>query len=150
MLLTRGLYSQRSYPKYLSQCLITKEVLVQKFASLSPQGQLSFIQGIQRPEYILSTLNFPVKSDNFQTPIQLILSMYCQVLGLYQDQGISEAFLGFIMYLSESIKFDYPKLIANTMHEQLTNFNILGAFKYQAYIMYQILNKFSLHFQDLL
>ena len=54
------------------------------------------------------------------------------------------------MSLSESVKFDYPKFIANSMHEQLTNFNSLKAFKYQAYLMYLILNKFSLHFQNLL
>ena len=71
-------------------------------------------------------------------------------MGLYHNQGISEAFLGFLMSLSESIKYDYPKYIANAMHEQLTNFHSLRAFKYQAYLMYLILNKFSLHFQNLL
>ena len=54
------------------------------------------------------------------------------------------------MYIFESIKFDYPNLIANTMNEKLSNFNTLGAFKYQSYLMYLILNKFSLHFQNLL
>ena len=129
---------------------LSEDVLVQKFTSLSPQHQLSFVQGIQGPEYILSALNFPLKDDLFQTPIQLILSMYSQVLGLYHDQGIFEAFLGFLMFLSKLVKFDYPKFIANTMHEQLTNFNSLIAFKYQAYLMYLILNKYSLHFQNIL
>jgi len=36
------------------------------------------------------------------------------------------------------------------MHEQLSNFNYLRAFNYQAYLMYLILNKYSLHFQNLL
>lgn len=54
------------------------------------------------------------------------------------------------MYLYESVKFDYPKLIDNSMHEQLSNFNTLGGFKYQAYLMYLILHKFSLHFQNIL
>ena len=53
------------------------------------------------------------------------------------------------MYLSESVKFDYPKLIADTMHEQFSNFNTLASFKYQSYLMYLILDKFSLHFQSL-
>lgn len=64
---------------------LSEDVLVQKFTSLSPQHQLSFVQGIQRPKYILYALNFPLESDSFQTPIQLILSMYNQVLGLYHD-----------------------------------------------------------------
>ena len=72
--------------------------------------------------------------------------MYCQVFGMYNDQTISEAFLGFLMYLSESIKFEYPKLIEDNMNEQFSNFNTLTSFKYQAYLMYLILDKFSLHF----
>lgn len=54
---------------------LTEEILVQKFTSLTPQLQLSFVQGIQRPKYIQSTLEFPVKVDTFPTPIQQILSM---------------------------------------------------------------------------
>ena len=76
--------------------------------------------------------------------------MYSQVFGLYHDQTFSEAFLGFLMYLSESVKFDYPKLIVDTMNEQLSNFNTLTSFKYQSYLMYLILDKYSMHFQSLL
>ena len=76
--------------------------------------------------------------------------MFSQVLGLYHDQGISKAFLGFLLFLSGSIKFYYPKFIANAMHEQLSKFSALRAFKYQAYLMYLVLNKHSLHFQSLL
>ena len=36
--------------------------------------------------------------------------MYTQVFGLYHDQTFSKAFLGFLMYLFEVVKFDYPKL----------------------------------------
>ena len=108
----------------------TEEILVQNFMSLAPQVQLSFFQGIQRPEYILSTLDFPVKANTFPTPIQQILSMYYQVIGLYHDQMISEEFFGFLMYLLESVKFDYPKLIADTMHDQFSYFNTLASFKY--------------------
>jgi hypothetical protein len=54
------------------------------------------------------------------------------------------------MYFSKSVKFDYPKLIAYTMHDQFSNFNTLTSFKYQSYLMYLILDKFSLHFQSLL
>ena len=56
--------------------------------------------------------------------IQQILSMYAQVFGLYHDQTISEAFLAFLMYLFEGIKFNYPKLIVESMCEQLSNFNM--------------------------
>ena len=76
--------------------------------------------------------------------------MYCQVFGLYHDQTISEAFLGFLMYLSNSVKFDYPKMIADHMNEQFSNFNTLTSFKSQSYLMYMILDNFSLHFQSLL
>ena len=64
--------------------------------------------------------------------------MYCQVFGMYHDQTISEAFLGFLMYLLEGIKFDYPKLIAESMCEQMSNFNKLTSFKYHSFLMYLI------------
>ena len=67
-------------------------MLVQNFTSLTPEVQLSFFQGIQRPEYILPTFDFLVKANTFPTPIQQILSMYYQVIGLYHDQTISEEF----------------------------------------------------------
>ena len=54
------------------------------------------------------------------------------------------------MYLSKSVKLDYPKVLADTMNKQLSNFNTLTSFKYQAYLMYLILDKYSLHFQSLL
>lgn len=54
------------------------------------------------------------------------------------------------MYLSKSMKFDYPKLIVDTMSEKLSNFNTLTSFKYQSYLMYLILDKYSMHFQSLL
>ena len=76
--------------------------------------------------------------------------MYAQIFGLYHDQTISEAFLGFLMYLSEGIKVDYPKLIVESMCEQMSNFNTLTSFKYQTFLMYLILNKFSDHFQQFL
>ena len=38
-----------------STMTLTKEVLVKKFTSLSPQDQMSFVQGIQRPN-----ISFPV------------------------------------------------------------------------------------------
>jgi hypothetical protein len=54
------------------------------------------------------------------------------------------------MYLSEGIKFDYHKLIVESMCEQLSNFNTLTSFKYQYFLMYLILDKFSDHFQQFL
>ena len=58
--------------------------------------------------------------------------------------------MGLLVYLSESVKFYYPKLIADTMHEQFLNLNTLASFNYQSYPIYLILDKFSLHFQSLL
>ena len=82
--------------------------------------------------------------------IQQILSMYAQIFNLYHDQSISEVFLGFLMYLSEGIKFDYPKLIVESMCEQMSNFNTLTSFKYQSFLMYLTLDKFSNHLQQFL
>ena len=76
--------------------------------------------------------------------------MYSQFFGLYHDQTILESFMGFLMYFSESVKFHYPKLIEDTMHEQFSNFNTLVSFKYQSYLMYLILDTFFLDFQSLL
>ena len=125
-------------------------MLVHKCTSSSSQVQLSFVQSLQRPEYIFSTLEFPTTADTCPTTIQQILSKDCQVFGLYHDQTISEAFLGFLMYLSESIKFNYHKLIVDNMNEQFSNFSTLTSFKYQSYLIYLILDKFALHFKSLL
>ena len=54
------------------------------------------------------------------------------------------------MSLSESASFDYPKSVANYMHEHFINFSSLTAFHYQSYIMYLILNKFSINFENLM
>ena len=54
------------------------------------------------------------------------------------------------MYLSEAVKFDYPKLIAKSMCEKLSNFSKLTSFKYQAFLMYLILDKYVAQFQEFL
>ena len=108
------------------------------------------MQSLQRPDYVLPTLTFPVKFDTWHTTVQNILSMYTQIFGQIHDQTLSEAFVGFLMFLAERVKFDYPKLIADTMHEQLSNFNTLSTFTYQAYLMYMILEQFSLTFQSMM
>ena len=64
---------------------LSEEILVQKFTSASSQLQLSFVQSIQRAEYVTQTLEFPIKEDTYPTTIQRILSMYTQVFGLYHD-----------------------------------------------------------------
>ena len=68
---------------------LSEEILVQKFTSSTPQVKLSFVQGIQRPQYIISTLEFPIKVDTCPITIKQILSMYFQVFGLYHDQTVS-------------------------------------------------------------
>lgn len=63
---------------FFEQNVVTllEEILVHKFTSTTPQVQLSFVQGIQRHEYVTPTLEFPIKDDTCPTTIQLILSMY--------------------------------------------------------------------------
>ena len=81
---------------FLEKNVITlfEEILVHKFTSASSQLQLSFVQSIQRPEYVTPTLEFPIKEDTYPATIQQILFMYAQVFCLYHDQTIFEAFLG--------------------------------------------------------
>ena len=107
-------------------------------------------ESIKRIEYITSDLEFLIKADTYHMTIQQILSMYASIFSLYHDQTISEAFLGFSIYLLEGIKFDYPKLIAESLCEQMSNFNTLTSFKYRSFLMYLILDKFSDHFQQFL
>ena len=76
--------------------------------------------------------------------------MYTQVFGQVHDQTLSEAFVSFLMFMAERVKFDFPKLIIDTMHEQLSNFSTLSAFTYQAYLMYMILERYSLSFQNMM
>ena len=49
---------------------LSEDILVQKFTSVSPQLQLSFVQSIQRPKYVTPTLEFPMKVDTYPTTIQ--------------------------------------------------------------------------------
>ena len=69
----------------INSVTLSEEFLVQKLSSYTPSEQLDFVQSLQRPDYILSTLNFPIKSDTCHTTIQNILSMYTQVFGQIHD-----------------------------------------------------------------
>ena len=73
-------------------------------------------------------MNFLLKDKLFQIPIQLILLVYTQIMGFNHDQGIPKSFLGFLLALSESTFFDFPKFIADSMHEQFRVFSSLRAF----------------------
>lgn len=78
-----GLYST----SFLEQNTLTlsKETLVQKFTFLSSQDQFTFVHNIQQLESLLQVLKYTQKDNLFQTPIQLILSMYTQVMVLNHD-----------------------------------------------------------------
>ena len=110
---------------------LSEEIIVQKFSSYTPSEQLNFVQSLQRQDYVLSTLTFPIKSDTCYTTVRNILSMYTQVFGQIHAQTLSEALVGFLIFLAKRVKFDYPKLIIDTMHEQLSNFSTLSTFIYQ-------------------
>lgn len=101
---TLGLHAT-NFPKR-NTVTLNEEVLVQKFSARTPQEQLTFIQSIQRPKYVLPTLNFPIKADTFPSTIQCILSMYSQVFGQIHNHTISEEFLGFLMYLSKGLNLN--------------------------------------------
>ena len=94
----------------------TKETLLQKFMNLLPQEHVSFIHSLHKPEHLLQVFNFPFRAKLFQIPIQLILSMYVQIMGFNHDQEIHESFLGFILFLYENTMFNYPKFIADSIH----------------------------------
>lgn len=72
--------------------------MIQKFTSLPSQEQFSFVHSIQKLEKLLQVIKFPLKAELFQTPIQLIMSMYTQIMGFNHDQGIPESFLGFLFF----------------------------------------------------
>ena len=129
---------------------LSEEIFIQKFSSYTPSEQLDFVQSLQRLDYILSTLNFPIKSNTCHTTVRNIMSMYTQVFGQVHDHILTEAFVNFLMFLAERVKFNYPKLIADTMHQQLSNFSTLYVFTFQAYLMYMILERYSLSFQSMM
>ena len=130
--------------------MLSEETLIKKFTSLSSQKQFSFVHCLQKPEHLLKVLNFPLKVELFQISVQLILSMVVQIMGLNHDQGIPESFLGFLLSLSESTLFNYHNFITDSIHEKLPDFSSLRAFRYQSYLMYLILHKFSVYFESLL
>jgi hypothetical protein len=109
---------------------LIKESLVHKLTNLSPQEQISFVHTLQKPEHLSQTLDFPLKIDFFQNPIQLILSVFVQIMGLNHDQDILESFLGFLLFLSKDTKFNYPKYIYDFIHDQFTNYLSMKAFQY--------------------
>ena len=90
---------------------LVEETLIQIFANLTPQEQLSLVHFLQKPENLFQNINFPLKAEFFQDSIQLILSMFVQITGLNHDQAIPKSFLGFLRFLSEGTKFNYPKYI---------------------------------------
>ena len=67
---------------------MSEETLIQKFTSLSSQEQFSFFHSIQKLEDLLQVMNFTLKAELFQTPIQLIMSMYTQIMCFNHDQVI--------------------------------------------------------------
>ena len=71
-------------------------------------------------------------------------------MGFNHDQGIPKIFLGFMLALSESTMFYYPRLVANYMHGQFLDFSSFISFHYRSYVMYPILNMFYVYFESLL
>ena len=79
---------------------LSEETLIWRFTSYSPEDQLTFVNSIQKPQNPIQVLSFPLQSETFQNSVQLIMSMYSQVMGLSYDHGKNESFLGFIIALS--------------------------------------------------
>ena len=128
---------------------LVEETLIHKLANLTPQEQISFVHSLQKPEHLFQTLNFPLKAEFFQNPIQLILSVFVQITGLYHDQDIPKSLLGFLLFLSEDTKFNYAKYIVDSIHDQFANYSSLKAFRYQSYLVYLILYKYPLNLDAL-
>ena len=120
---------------------LVEETLIQRFANLTPHEQLSLVHSLQKPENLFHNLNFPLKVEFFQYSIQLILSMFVQITGLNHDQAIPESFMGFLLFLSEETKFNYPKYISDAINDQFTSYSSLSAFRYQSYLVYLILHR---------
>lgn len=75
--------------------------------------------------------------------------MFVQITGLNHDRAILESFLGFLLFLSEGTKLNYPKYIVDSIHDQFTNYSYLKAFWYHSYLVYLILYKYPLNFNAL-
>lgn len=101
---------------------------------------------LQKPENLFQNLNFPLKAEFFQDSIQLILSMFVQITGVNHDYAIPKSFLGFMLFLSEETKFNYPKYISDAINDQFTSYSSLRDFQYQSYLVYLILYKYPLNF----
>ena len=126
-----------------------EEALIKKFTSLSSQEQLSFVSSIKNLKDLLQVMNFPLKANLFETPIQLVMLVYTQNMGFNHDQGMPESLLGFLLSLAKSTLFDYKKFIEDSIHEQFNNISSLVTLCYQYYLMYLILNNFSTNFEKL-
>lgn len=125
---------------------LVEETLIQKFANLTPQEQLSLVHSLQKPENLFQNLNFTFKAKFFEDTIQLILSMFVQIIGLNHNQAIPESFLGFLLFLSEETKFNYPRYISDPINDRFTGYPSLKAFRYHSYLVYLILYKYPLNF----
>lgn len=75
--------------------------------------------------------------------------MFVQITGLNHDQAIPESLLGFLLFISEDTKFNYPKYIVDSIHDQFSNYSSLKAFRYQSYLVYLTLYKYPLYFDGL-
>ena len=61
---------------------LSEETLIQKFVAFSPQDKLNFFHSIHKPENLVQILNYPINTERFQNPIELIISMFSKVMGL--------------------------------------------------------------------
>ena len=64
---------------------LVEETLIHKLTNLMPQEQISFVHSLQKLEHLFQTLNFPLMAKFFQNLIQLIISMFVQIIGLNRD-----------------------------------------------------------------
>lgn len=72
--------------------------------------------------------------------VQWVYSLLSQVLGLDNDKYVVEVMLGFLLIFfkskfGQSVRINFDKFLADTIHKQLVNFHSLRHFRYYTYLL---------------
>lgn len=91
--------------------MLTPKQLVTQFSklsglvaikSLTPEELMSFMAKLLKPDANQTQHTFPYDLSSFLEPIQAILSLLSQILGLDSDQSITEVMIGMMYLVSQS------------------------------------------------
>jgi len=88
----------------------------------------------------IETLTIPIPSELFIDPICSSVSLLRQILGLEDDGQVTDVMLGVFLYLSQSkTSLKFVEFLAGEINSQLVNFDLVGHYRYQAYLFSMII-----------